>query len=431
MPHYSFYLCITRDSCYLFIKTRREHLIASAPQRDPAVPEYKPQIDGARFLAVFVVLIYHFFSSLQGPNKIFDLTTFIAFFFALSGYLITKILLVAKEIGLKKDRKRVTIAFVFLIRRTLRIFPAYYLYLLIIMLLPVGGYYLRNNAGMFFGYLSNFQIYKDQLWERFATPHLWTLAVEEQFYLIWPWLILFIPTRQLPKLFIFLIAAGIAFRLTYYALLGNVTQNVPFTVLTPACLDSFGLGGLLAYQHLYVRNRNPWIMRACAMILPLWIIMAYFGSSIWTVGFQRVFVSVFSLWGIEAANTGLKNLFGRFLQSKVVVYLGKISYGIYLYHLFAAFFFWRVFEKVSEFASGKGVSLAPLGNFLAKPFVNFIFYFITTVTLATLSWYLLEQPFNNLKRFIRIGRPKAKDALQKIPLEKEQLDQKLHDRKTG
>src|SRR5262249_52703950 len=161
-----------------------------------------------------------------------------AFFFALSGYLITKILLVAKERGIIKNRKRITIAFVFLIRRTLRIFPAYYLYLIIIMLLPVGGYYLRSNAGMFFGYLSNFRIYNDQLWERFATPHLWTLAVEEQFYLIWPWLILFIPTRHLPKLFIFLIAGGIAFRFIYYALLGQQSQEVPFTVLTPACLDS-------------------------------------------------------------------------------------------------------------------------------------------------------------------------------------------------
>ncbi|HEX4849618.1 MAG TPA: acyltransferase, partial [Puia sp.] len=177
-------------------------MIAQASEKRPSLLEHKPQLDGARFCAVFVVLIYHHFGALQGQNKFFDLTTFIVFFFVLSGYLITKILIVAKDVGLQQGQTRINIAFDFLFRRTLRIFPAYYFYLIMIMiLLPVGGMYLRDHAAMFFLYLSNFQIYSDQLWERFATPHLWTLAVEEQFYVMWPWLILFIPNKHLPKLF--------------------------------------------------------------------------------------------------------------------------------------------------------------------------------------------------------------------------------------
>jgi len=378
-------------------------LIAIASEKKSSTRlEYKPQLDGARFCAVFVVMIYHHFGHLQGVHKFFDITTFIVFFFVLSGYLITKILIVAKEVGLEQGQTKMNIAFDFLFRRTLRIFPAYYFYLLIIMLLPVGGLYLRNHAGMFFFYLSNFQIYFDQIWERFATPHLWTLAVEEQFYIMWPWLILFIPNKHLPKLFFLLICFGILFRFFFYILVPSAPiQNIPFTVLTPSCLDGFGFGALLAYQHIFVKAENPLLNKIFYVMIPVYIIMCLFGTNIFSVTFGRIFVAIFGMFSIELATNGIKNKFGKFLQSRPVLYMGKISYGMYLYHLFASFLFWKIIAKISSVGDSLGFNLTPLSNVLALPIINFVMYVLTTVALASASWYLLERPVNRLRRFIK------------------------------
>jgi len=339
---------------------------------------------------------------LQGQHKFFDLTTFIIFFFVLSGYLITKMLIVAKDIGLQQGQSKMAIAFDFLFRRTLRIFPAYYFYLLMIMLLlPIGGMYLRSHAAMFFLYLSNFQIYADQIWEQFATPHLWTLAVEEQFYILWPWLILFIPNRFLPKLFLALITIGILFRFFYFILVpGAVTQDVPFTILTPSCMDGFGFGAFLAYLHIFGKKVNPLLDRIFYISIPLYVIMIISRYDIITITFGRVFVALFALYCIEAADKGVKNLFGKFLESKPVIYMGKISYGIYLYHLFASLLFWKLFGMISSFSAGIGLNLSPLSKVLALPLINFIMYMLTTVALASASWYFLERPVNRLRRRI-------------------------------
>ena len=377
-------------------------MIAITAEKRSALLEHKPQLDGARFCAVFVVLVYHHFSAFQGEHKFFDLTTFIVFFFVLSGYLITKILIIAKDVGLRQGQTRVNIAFDFLFRRTLRIFPAYYFYLIMIMvLLPVGGMYLRNHAAMFFLYLSNFQMYADQFWGQFATPHLWTLAVEEQFYVGWPWLILFIPNKHLPKLFYVLIASGILYRFFFYIYEPSAaTKEVPYTILTLSCLDGFGFGALLAYQHIFKKAKNPVLTKIFYAIIPVYVITSMVGTNIFSISFGRVFVAIFAMFCIEGSVNGFKNWFGRFLQSKPIVYMGKISYGIYLYHLFASLLFWRGFEKVSIFCKSVGLNVAPFIKLLALPLFNFVLYTLITVGLASASWYLLERPANRLRRRI-------------------------------
>ncbi|MBS1600010.1 MAG: acyltransferase [Bacteroidetes bacterium] len=363
--------------------------------------EHRPQLDGVRFCAVFVVMIYHHFQSLQGQHRFFDITTFIFFFFVLSGYLITKILILAKDIGAQQGQKKLKIAFDFLFRRTLRIFPAYYVYLFIMMLLPVGGLYLRNHAAMFFTYLSNFQIYKDQIWEKFATPHLWTLAVEEQFYILWPWLILFVPNKFLPKLFLILIAAGIIFRFLFALLVpGAVEQNVPLTVLTPSCLDGFGYGALLAYWHVFGKLEHPWLNRIFYAIIPLYILMSLSGTNVISITLGRIFVGIFGMFCIEGSVNGFKNTFGKIIGSKPFVYLGQISYGLYLYHLFASIVFWKIIAHIASFGERVGLNLTPLTDFLAIPLINFFMYIGTTIGLASASWYLLEKPVNRLRRRI-------------------------------
>ncbi len=127
-----------------------------------------------------MVLFYHYsewIRALKIPFTI-DLGTFISFFFVLSSYLITTILLQKKRTG----SGVLSTAYNFLVRRTLRIFPAYYLYLILLILLPYAGWDVRAHPALYFTYLSNFHIYAGQYWNT-LTSHLWTLAVEEQFYL--------------------------------------------------------------------------------------------------------------------------------------------------------------------------------------------------------------------------------------------------------
>jgi peptidoglycan/LPS O-acetylase OafA/YrhL len=373
----------------------------TAEKKGIALLERRPQLDGARFCGVFVVMIYHHFQALQGQHRFFDITTFIVFFFVVSGYLITKILIVAKDVGIRQGQSKINIAFDFLFRRTLRIFPAYYVYLFIMMLLPVGGLYLRSHAGMFFGYLSNFQIYFDQTWETFATPHLWTLAVEEQFYILWPWLILFIPNKYLPRLFSVLIIVGILFRFLFvWFVPGAVAQNVPFTVLIPGCLDGFGFGALLAYWHIFGKMKNPLLNKIFYAIIPLYILTSISGTNIISVTFGRVFVYIFAMFAIEGTVNGFKNKFGDFLAWKPIAFMGKISYGIYLYHLFASIVLSKIILKISSTGDRLGLNLKPLTDVLAIPVINFVLYFATVIGLSVASWYLLEKPVNALRRRI-------------------------------
>ena len=104
----------------------------------PRVIEYKPQLDGLRFCAVLFVLIYHYLPVFRQLGVNLDLALFLVFFFVLSSYLITKILLISKEKGIEAGYSKSKIGLVFLIRRTLRIFPAYYFYLIVLMLLQIG-----------------------------------------------------------------------------------------------------------------------------------------------------------------------------------------------------------------------------------------------------------------------------------------------------
>jgi peptidoglycan/LPS O-acetylase OafA/YrhL len=312
---------------------------------------------------------------------------------------------------------RVSIARVFLIRRTLRIFPAYYFYLVLLILLPLSGQYIRDHAGMYFLYLSNFQIYLDQSWGN-LTPHLWTLAVEEQFYLLWPWLILFTPDKHLRKVFCWIVVAGFSFRLFFSVFHpGAATETVPMVILTPACIDAFAFGALLAYQHSIGKECGPLLKKIFGFSLPVWIGLSLLHFPAISSGFDRIFVAVFSMIIIEGAGKGYKNIAGRFLENRVVLYLGKISYGIYLYHLVIPFAFWIVFDKISLYVlHARGIRLDGLAKTMAMPWVSALIYLPLTILAATASWFLLEQPISKLKRLFGYSVHKTGTATPPLPL---------------
>jgi peptidoglycan/LPS O-acetylase OafA/YrhL len=367
---------------------------------------FKPQLSGLRFCAVLFVVIYHFSVFLTGLKWQYDLGSFIVFFFVLSSYLITRILLDAKLKALEKGMPFWKVAVNFLTRRTLRIFPAYYLYLVILMLFPLEGLDLRQHPGYYFGYIYNIWILITHSWGPYAV-HLWTLAVEEQFYIIWPWIILFIPTRHLPKAFGIMVLGGIAFRFAILTFAPQVPQ-FPMLVQMPACIDSFAAGALLAYFHYRGMENNQWLKWASLIAIPVWILLIITNHHRSFIGLDRVFISFYSLTLIDIANRGYKGFLKIFLENRIVQYLSKISYGIYLYHLIAALFFWKFFEVIQRILSIRGYDLSFAGKFLASPYVSFWIYFVIAIGCATISWYCLEKPFNNLKKlFDYVKKPKA------------------------
>jgi peptidoglycan/LPS O-acetylase OafA/YrhL len=217
------------------------------------------------------------------------------------------------------------------------------------------------------------------------------LAVEEQFYLIWPWIIIFTKRKYfLPVIagFIFIGAASI-FILKGARLWGVVTFS---------CFDAFGLGALLAWQLTYgTKSLNKFFktLSYFAAIATIIFVGSLFAPSITYFPFRTV-VSVISLWVITYLvlnNQSNKLSFKLFWNNKILIFLGKISYGIYLYHNLVPW----INSKIIN------IYLNPLlPDFLYKKHWGILFLAENTILLIIISWfsfYFIETRFLSLKKY--------------------------------
>jgi peptidoglycan/LPS O-acetylase OafA/YrhL len=213
-----------------------------------------PLLDLLRFFAIFCVLTAHF-GTLHwlhwiGLDKLQFGSIGVCAFFVLSGFLITGILL--------RYRDRIDLGEIspfdaikaFYIRRAFRIFPAYYLILLICL---IGGVTAASNYYLWFvTYTTNIgRVVTEN--RMFPLGHFWTLAVEEQFYLIWPLFTILAPRRLVLPLILTVIFVGLATRLI---LMEQLPEKILWLTITPACFDSLGLGALLAYIRMYTNSAS-------------------------------------------------------------------------------------------------------------------------------------------------------------------------------
>lgn len=338
-------------------------------------PEYKPQLDSLRAVAVFAVMYSHFWddASPWGHHGV-------RLFFVISGYLITGILIRSKEAA--RSQGTLGVILVFYLRRALRIFPAYYVMLaLAAALLPE----VRASLSWHATYLSNVFFALNGNWDPWPLAHLWSLSVEEQFYLFWPLLIVLSPGRTLIPTLIGVIIAAVAFRA---AVIFYFPEGPARYVLTPAAFDALGAGALLAALEASDRLTDGLRWRlaiAAAVALALFSLTSQQAS---LAGINFVFgdfLMVVPLAAVVAwAGAGAKGLIGRLAASSVVRYLGRISYGIYLYHFPAL-------AAVFLFCEYAALQLPPLGP------IRFVIASVVTVAIAATSWHLLEQPLNGLK----------------------------------
>lgn len=335
-----------------------------------APEKYMIQLDGLRFLAVLSVMVGHWVN-LNQAIKITLGSAGVNLFFVLSGFLISVILLKNKDTGIRPS----LLLFRFYIRRFLRIFPLYYLVIIAGIVL-----YIDGARGYFFWlvtYTVNYIIgLENGSGGRFT--HLWSLAVEEQFYIIFPLLIIVTPKRHYLKVFYTLISIAIISRFYIYWIAEDRAFWISYT-FTPCCFDSFAIGAILSHLYLYDRYKLKSILQHRFYFFAA--LASYFICSYFEM-FQitRTVFSVFCFWVVGVAATGqFRGIMKAYLENNAAIYLGKITYGLYVYHYFMPW----VFQSLR----------------IRDHWYNPMLYFISTVAAASLSWHLFESPLNNLKKY--------------------------------
>ncbi|MBS1598804.1 MAG: acyltransferase [Bacteroidetes bacterium] len=165
--------------------------------------KYIKGLDSLRALAINLVVISHWGLPIESAlivrfvdqDRVLAGRFGVDLFFVLSGFLITSILLQERK---NSNESKLYVIRNFFVRRILRIFPIYYLFIFFVA--SIHYPFVKDHLIWILSYTSNILVYKQQLW--YPMSHTWSLAVEEQFYLIWPWLIVFVPEKWLKHVFL-------------------------------------------------------------------------------------------------------------------------------------------------------------------------------------------------------------------------------------
>ncbi len=344
------------------------------------------ELDTFRFIAVALVIVSHWVPD-SVMNKLPNGYMGVTFFFGLSGFLIShNLLAVRKRIDEERITSRGKALANFYLRRTLRIFPLYYL--VITLLFVLNKSIFEGNTIWFVTYSSNILFFIQQSWQGMLS-HFWSLAVEEQFYLVWPIIILFVPARYMLRLFVITVASSI----TYKLLMTGFYPSLFYPDLLPiGAFDSFGLGAILAHQFVY---RQPFRILGTRNLLwtfPLFIgtlLLYVYGYTTWVLIFPYLTVLI-----IHKTVNGFTGLTARLLSNRITVYLGKISYGLYVYHNFMPWLV-RCFKGTE---TAYPIPVTPfLKNIGSNTIIILGLQLLLLIGISTLSWYFFERPLNKLK----------------------------------
>jgi peptidoglycan/LPS O-acetylase OafA/YrhL len=360
----------------------------------PSTPlRHMLQLDGLRAIAAGLVVLYHFWRPIREYVHVGAIG--VRVFFVLSGFLITGILLRSRALREDGQTSPGVSLRRFYIRRFLRIFPLYYLALTLAWFGKVSG--AREGIIWHAAYLSNVHFFLVNAvhhgeWGGHV-GHFWSLAVEEQFYLIWPWVILFARRQWLPGIALALAAFGSIFRFVVFTHTGNdLTPILPL-----GCVDSLALGSYLAMtvapeyaSHRLMRPIGPIVLWSGLLLFSAYI-TAEHTDGFWVfrdVSFDLA-VALVGVWVVARAAEGMPGPAGKLLELGPIRYLGTISYGIYVYHNMLPDLLPRVARHL-----GHPDFFAPLGD-QTLPYL--IFYSAASIAIAAVSWHVFEGPINRMK----------------------------------
>jgi peptidoglycan/LPS O-acetylase OafA/YrhL len=389
----------------------------SVPLYSPKLiaPFYRPELDGLRFLAFFAVYIRHtmqFGTHSQHQhlpqtlgNLLGTLNIVGAFgvdlFFVLSAYLITELMLRERE-----ARGAIDVP-AFYVRRILRIWPLYLTYLALAYLLT----FLVSTEQLTWYHLLGFLLFSGN-WVYIAHPvptiaaPLWSISVEEQFYLGWPWLVRHATVVRLAVLAILIVLVGMGVR-CYLGLHHDygdwITKN------SFARIDGFAAGVLIAIathnRKLTVGTGSRLAVLLSSVAVWFWVAAAFDLDGDSTPTLSLIFgwpLVAAGAAGIVLAVLGDDSAATAWLRSGPIVYLGRISYGLYVFH-----------------ELGLLVADRELPSYSESPhqwLLHWFFALTLTIALAAMSYRWLEQPFLRLKKqrftVVSSGKPTAPTDLE-------------------
>jgi peptidoglycan/LPS O-acetylase OafA/YrhL len=360
---------------------------------------YFPNLDGLRFLAFFSVFLFHSFytpdpriaasSVYQVPYRLTrDGDLGVNFFFVLSGFLITYLLL-----GEKKLTGRVAIG-AFYMRRILRIWPLYFVVVFIgFVVFPWVKTHLGQTAlyetaqpWYFFLFLVNF----NNLYHGCQTPTLtllWSVSVEEQFYLVWPLLVAAVPTRRLGWLFGCVLALSIGFRLLH------VHDTLVLNLHTLSLIGDMALGGLVAWLSFRDDRFVTWVAAwsrggiglGYALGLSLIIGRGQLYQLPGYVAFDRLLLACFFAFVLLEQNYA-RHSFIKMSQLRGLSYWGKYTYGLYCLHFLALLAAYQLLHRL-------GLNRTPVGVVLGDNTVGLLL----ALGISWVSFTFFEKPFLKLK----------------------------------
>jgi len=347
---------------------------------------YFPSLNGIRAICALMVLKIHTDWTFAGAPRILD-SGFLGvdMFFAISGFLIVTLLLRERDASGRIDLRQ------FYVRRTLRIFPIYYLLIGFLFVLAVATY--GHSTKTWDAYKWSFPVFL--LYLQDVVPifmgvlfHTWSLSMEEQFYLAWPSIERFVRRAWIVPLLLALIAFNQLFNFRAFDTL-IVAVYGPEGLRRPLFLITFTpiLLGVLAAHVMH----DPRSGRAATALLknrwmpPLLLALAtlvvqYAGDAL--RGLPYAAVHVLFCMALVAMVVNPRGIFSRTLQSRPLAYLGSISYGVYLYH---TMIIWLIDRVCSP------------RHILLTPFQLFVLVSVLSISVAALSFRYFEAPIMRLR----------------------------------
>jgi peptidoglycan/LPS O-acetylase OafA/YrhL len=335
---------------------------------------YYPALDGLRGLAILLVVFYHNFGFIR---QSFFGWLGVDLFFVLSGFLITGILF--RSLGEKNYLRN------FYMRRLLRIFPLYYVSLFIFLVifpmirnLPADMSYYTSNQAWLWTYFQNWLYIFKPTNSSDILHHLWSLAVEEQFYILWPLVIVLLKKPRTILFFIVsLLVLVISFRLGLWIF--KIENLAYYNLYTFSRIDGLCIGSIVAIlTHMnfdFIRKHTTWIVLSFALIN----FAFYFSNRFYDFSFPYIalvgystFAMMFGLLVYEAVR-GETKIINIIFGFKPLRFFGKISYAFYIFH-------WPVFILCN------GYLLEYAGRFTGKFGAQVSISLLATVVSILISW---------------------------------------------
>lgn len=347
--------------------------------------KYIKALDGVRGIAAIMVMLFHFFSAsplkgssvfvyMQSMTKIGQ--TGVVLFFVLSGFLITRILIATKN---NQDFFRN-----FYARRAFRIFPLYYLFLIIYyFIVPL----INNTPIIHFSNSWYVWIYLQNFADTFhwqyvdGPPHYWSLAVEEHFYLFWPLIVFYVKETKLTNIIYMLILIS---WLTRIVLIINGFGAAHFTFSN---VDALAIGALLALKEwnyglesFSVKYFFTCFSIGVLSLLLIWVFVQ--GESVFFIQVIRSTFLGFLYYSFIGFVIALNedNFFKKILTSNFLLFTGKISYGLYVYHQLIIHSYFDVFKTGYQI-------------------LDFVICMLLVYGISSLSFYLFELQLLKFKKY--------------------------------